>query len=602
MPVELKGKYPFCVDTWSLLSRKKNHHFLSHAHTDHTSGIESFANRRIYCSDITRLLLLRRFPKLESAEFVILEIGETKLILDDEESFTVTSFDANHCAGALMFLFEGNFGNVLHTGDCRLTDDCLKNILGKYKAQQCVLDCVYLDCTLGRERLRIPSKQEAFQHVQQCILNHPKAPVVYLAIDMLGNEELLGDIARYFRSKIYIDRKLLPEYYADLKLLIPEVLTQDPDSTRFHICEGFPKLYERAKVKFMEAHRQKQEDPLFIRPSAQWYTYGERLEGAGCGFLLGVTLKRPTDHLRRTLPAPKAAEKDQYGVWHVCYSAHSSRSELERAMEVLWPKEVISTTPHCHAKEVMGGRAGLYHIDIELPKTGSSNLTKCPNGSSKDVESVKTLVEITNRSSPAGPSPRKKLNISKERIRAGESLEKVIPLFGSARYTIPTSPPLSFSSTDSQDSEATELYFSDHGDDGGDSAHKSASNEKYPSSAQEGTEEVEKKATCFESEATMKCEDASTLVYSSDESLGFQTQVCSETFIERDTEVLGVGRSQDGSVMDIRAELQTEASSRTKRNANGVALEESTRKLYRSFHVPIPLPLPSLLDLYNFNV
>lgn len=66
-----------------------------------------------------------------------------------------------------MLLFEGDFGNVLHTGDSRLTDDCLNNILGKYKAQQCVLDCVYLDCTFGKEHIRIPSKWEAFQQVCQ---------------------------------------------------------------------------------------------------------------------------------------------------------------------------------------------------------------------------------------------------------------------------------------------------------------------------------------------------------------------------------------------------------------------------------------------------
>ena len=34
-------------------------------------------------------------------------------------AITVTVFDANHCPGAAMFLFEGFFGSVLYTGDFR---------------------------------------------------------------------------------------------------------------------------------------------------------------------------------------------------------------------------------------------------------------------------------------------------------------------------------------------------------------------------------------------------------------------------------------------------------------------------------------------------
>lgn len=36
--------------------------------------------------------------------FRILEIAEPKLIADDEDSFTVTAFDANHCPGTCFNL------------------------------------------------------------------------------------------------------------------------------------------------------------------------------------------------------------------------------------------------------------------------------------------------------------------------------------------------------------------------------------------------------------------------------------------------------------------------------------------------------------------
>lgn len=69
-----------------------------------------------------------------------------------------------------MFLFEGEFGNILHTGDCRLTPECLQNLPEKYIARKgkepsSQLDFVFLDCTFGKSLMDIPSKQSALQQV-----------------------------------------------------------------------------------------------------------------------------------------------------------------------------------------------------------------------------------------------------------------------------------------------------------------------------------------------------------------------------------------------------------------------------------------------------
>ena len=74
-----------------------------------------------------------------------------------------------------MFLFEGNFGNILHTGDCRLTPECLQSLPEKYvgkngKEPRCQLDYVFLDCTFGRFRQKIPSKHSAIRQVPMLIL------------------------------------------------------------------------------------------------------------------------------------------------------------------------------------------------------------------------------------------------------------------------------------------------------------------------------------------------------------------------------------------------------------------------------------------------
>ncbi len=76
--------------------------------------------------------------------------------------------------GAVMLLFEGIFGSVLHTGDCRLTRDCLNQLPAKYvmnaahKGRTNTLDCLYLDCTFGKEVMAMPSRQDAIQQVHFC--------------------------------------------------------------------------------------------------------------------------------------------------------------------------------------------------------------------------------------------------------------------------------------------------------------------------------------------------------------------------------------------------------------------------------------------------
>ncbi|XP_056843345.1 uncharacterized protein LOC108806534 [Raphanus sativus] len=353
MAIEMPRGLPFSVDTFTTTKKRiKRHHFLTHAHKDHTVGIShhSAVVFPIYSTSLTISLLLQRHPHLDESFFLRIEIGQTVIVDDPDGCFNVTAFDANHCPGAVMFLFEGSFGNILHTGDCRLTIDCIHNLPEKYLGRQgnapkCCLDYIFLDCTFGKSPQRFPTKHSAIRQIINCIWNHPDASVVYLACDMLGQEDILSQVSTTFGSKIYVDKATNLECFRLLMVIAPEIVSEDP-SSRFHIFTGFPRLYERASAKLAEARSKRQSEPLIIRPSAQWYVCDDDDDDDEDGFLSASQAQK-----QRKVRFSEAV-KDEFGVWHVCYSMHSSREELESAMKVLSPRWVVSTVPSCRAMEL----------------------------------------------------------------------------------------------------------------------------------------------------------------------------------------------------------------------------------------------------------
>lgn len=105
-------------------------HFLSHFHTDHYIGLSSLwdFSEKIYCSALTRKLVLHKFPKQET-RVIALELDKQHVIpLTTSLSVSVWLFDAHHIPGAVMFLFKGYMGTIFHTGDFRFHEDMiLKN-------------------------------------------------------------------------------------------------------------------------------------------------------------------------------------------------------------------------------------------------------------------------------------------------------------------------------------------------------------------------------------------------------------------------------------------------------------------------------------------
>ena len=93
---------------------------------------------------------------------------EHLIYLDDtkKEAISVVLIDACHCPGAVMFLFKGKFGTVLHTGDFRFHEHMLKHHLlcppGRSNDEQRAItvdiDYLHLDNTFAFHEADFPSR------------------------------------------------------------------------------------------------------------------------------------------------------------------------------------------------------------------------------------------------------------------------------------------------------------------------------------------------------------------------------------------------------------------------------------------------------------
>nr|XP_046253497.1 5' exonuclease Apollo [Scatophagus argus] len=223
---------PLAVDFWHVRKCPGTRlFFLSHMHSDHTAGLTStWSNRPIYCSPTTATLLRLRL-QVKEKWIHPLELGEPYLLpLDDigKERLTVTLIDANHCPGAVMFLFEGYFGSILYTGDFRYTPSMLRE-----PCLRTTIDVLYLDNTNCDPNRSLPSRQRATQEIKELIRSHPNHNVV-IGLYTLGKESLLLELAMEFKTWIEVSFQRMETLKA---LELPDVFTTDPGAGRIRVVD-----------------------------------------------------------------------------------------------------------------------------------------------------------------------------------------------------------------------------------------------------------------------------------------------------------------------------------------------------------------------------
>ncbi|KAJ5497923.1 DNA repair metallo-beta-lactamase [Penicillium expansum] len=208
--------------------------FLSHVHSDHLQGLESFRTPFVYCSPATRELLLRieKYPHrmnfnkgiLESRRLHYKHLAKllrpiplntpTEIELTPRRRIKVTLFDANHCTGAVMFLIEGNGKAIIYTGDIRAETWWVSSlvrhpVLIPYTLGPKRLDKLYLDSTFASKTnpfREFPSKAEGLSELLQKVQSYPDDTVFYFRAWTFGYEDVWIALSAALDTKIHVDR------------------------------------------------------------------------------------------------------------------------------------------------------------------------------------------------------------------------------------------------------------------------------------------------------------------------------------------------------------------------------------------------------------
>lgn len=250
------------------------------------------------------------------------------MIVDCCEVFLV---DANHCPGAVQFLFKvpGSDRAVekyVHTGDFRYCDSMksvalLKDFVGA--------DAVFLDTTYCNPKFVFPSQEESIDYVTGVVErigaeNEGKLKnVLFLvATYVIGKEKILLEISRKCNRKIHVsDRKM-----AVLRVLgfgESGVFSVDESQSDVHVV-GWSVLGETWP---------------YFRPN--FNRMKEIMEERGYTKVIGFVPTGWTYEVKKTKFAVRV--KDSFEIHLVPYSEHSNYEELREYVKFLKPKRVIPT-------------------------------------------------------------------------------------------------------------------------------------------------------------------------------------------------------------------------------------------------------------------
>ncbi|KAJ8555442.1 hypothetical protein K7X08_012938 [Anisodus acutangulus] len=304
---------PFRVDAFKYLRRDCSHWFLSHFHLDHYQGLtKSFCHGKIYCSSITAKLVNLKIG-IPWDMIQVLPINQKINIA----GIDVTCFDANHCPGSLIILFEPPNGKaVLHTGDFRFCEEMTRNAI----LQTCGVYTLILDTTYCDPQYDFPKQEAVIQFVIESIQAETfnSKTLFLIGSYTIGKERLFVEVARALQKKVYVNAS---------KLRILECLgftreemqffTLNEQESQIHVVPMWT-LASFKRLKFV-SNQYAGRYSLIVAFSPTGWSFGKgKKKSTGSRWQQGTIIR-----------------------YEVPYSEHSSFSELKEFVKFVSPVNII---------------------------------------------------------------------------------------------------------------------------------------------------------------------------------------------------------------------------------------------------------------------
>ncbi|CAJ1842765.1 unnamed protein product [Sphenostylis stenocarpa] len=320
----------FLVDAFRYAGPHSHSYFLSHFHSDHYTGLSSSWSRGIiFCSAITASLL-RHVLRVPSALVVPLPLRQPLRI----DGAQVTLLDANHCPGAVQFLFalpcaDGTTSlRYVHTGDFRFSNSMVSEpALAPFVGA----DAVFLDSTYCDPKFVFPSQEESIDYVASVVERVEREcdgcndKVLFLvATYVIGKEKILLELARRFKRKIHVDARKMEVLrvlgYGESGEFTENGLESNIQVVGWNVLgETWPYFRPNfVKMKEIMAER-----------------------GGSYSKVVGFVPTGWTYEVKRSRFAVKS--KDSFQIHLVPYSEHSNYDELREYVKFLKPKRVVPT-------------------------------------------------------------------------------------------------------------------------------------------------------------------------------------------------------------------------------------------------------------------
>jgi DNA repair metallo-beta-lactamase len=258
-----------------------------------------------------------------------------------------------------MFLFEGYFGTILHTGDFRYTPRMFQS-MPRLASGRLQVDDVYLDDTFGDPKYtHFVTTDEAVRQVKQLVDQYPEHRFV-LSSDNLGKEQYLVALSRATQSLIAVSDDRLATLCCIAKHDREHKYVRfNADDPRCHFTthadEALFTAMPKVKVNATTLQRLNRSYPTIGISTSGWAS--DRKEHA-------------VSMLSQHLHAQHARQHDLSGqVVHIPYSAHSSFDGLEAFLKRINPRRIHLLEGHFPYFRLHGHK---YTRRSDMPATSTA--------------------------------------------------------------------------------------------------------------------------------------------------------------------------------------------------------------------------------------